>query len=214
VGKGLIKGSREVGELLVNMSAVGLPVHGTSLEELLKVLKARLLISRNSIYHQLDFNKNNFDHLCDEIFRIGKDERWKGEGIYFWSNGGEKHFLELLSLFFEDIKIYAGRRGVFYTGNFNGREFNPIEKKDDYAQVNTRIYIFFSENKELFEMPGIINVGCNDDSSDLKFILYLNEHYAFFCMYKDGRYFESNDALLVEAMISRLQIEYYLQWQL
>ncbi|GAB4433568.1 MAG: hypothetical protein OHK0040_04210 [bacterium] len=214
VGKGLIKGSRDVGELLINMAAVGLPTHGTTLEDLLKVLKARLMISRNSLYHKLDFNKNNFTHICDDIFKVGEAAQWKGDGIYYWTEGGEKHFFELLSLFFKDVKINAKRRGVLYSGVFDGAKFNLIEEKQGFSDLSTKLYLFFSENKESFELPGIVSVGIKDKSEKLNFLLYLNEHYSFLSLYKEGRYFESSDALLVEALINKLQIEYYLQWQL
>jgi len=214
IGKGLIKGSRDVGELLVNMAAVGLPVHGTSLEELLKVLKARLIISRNSIYYRMDFNKNNFNHLCEDILKMDLNTQWKGDGIYYWCEGCEKHFYEILSLFIKDVKLNNKRRGVFYAGAFDGRKMGFIDEKNDFSELNTKIYLFFNENKDAFELPGIVNVGAKDKLDDLKFLLYLNENYSYISIYKDGKYFESSDALLVEALINKIQIEYYLQWQL
>lgn len=214
VGKGLIKGSRDVGELLVNMSAVGLPVHGTTLDDLLKLLKAKLMISRNSIYHKLDFNKNNFNHICDEIFKIGDTAQWKGDGIYYWADGGEKHFFELLSLLLKDVTLNAKRRGVFYAGAFDGLNFNLIDEKQGFADLNTKLYLFFRDNKDAFELPGIVSVGISDKTEKLNFLIYLNEHYSFLSFYKEDKYFESSDALLVEALINKLQVEYYLQWQL
>lgn len=214
VGKGLIKGSRDVGELLINMAAVGLPVHGTSLEELLKVLKARLILSRNSIYYGLDFNKNDFGHICDEVLKMDSNTQRKGEGIYYWGNEGEKHFNEILSLLLKDITINTRRRGVFYAGVFDGKNVNFIDEKSDFSELNTKIYLFFNENKEAFELSGIVNVGAKDRADSTKFLLYLNENYSYMCISKDGRYFESSDTLLIEALINKIQIEYYLQWQL
>ncbi len=214
IGKGLIKGSRDVGELLINMAAVGLPVHGTTLEELLKVLRARLLISRNSIYYKLDVNKNNFSHLCDEILVMGAADKRFGEGIYFWEQSEEKHFFEVLSLLLKDIKINDKRRGVFYAGTFDGKKIDFIDERLGFADLSTKIYLFFSQNKDAFEEPGIVSVRVKEGDSELKFLLYLNEHYSFMCLHKDSSYFESSDALLVESLINKLQIEYYLQWQL
>lgn len=214
IGKGLIKGSREVGELIVNMAAVALLVNGASLEELLRVLRARLILSRNSLYHKIDFHKKDFNHICSEILKIEPDNQWKGVGIYYWFDCQIKHFYEILSLFCKDVKINNKRRGVFYAGTFDGKRIDFIKDRQDFSDLNTKIYFFFSEDKDGFEQPGIVNVSSKEKQESVNFILYLNEHYSYMCIEREGKYFESSDTLLVEALINKLQIEYYLQWQL
>lgn len=67
VGKGILKTARDIDEVRLNISAVGLPIHGTSLEELLKNLEEKIEQNRNSIFFNLDFNKQNLEQLMVEI---------------------------------------------------------------------------------------------------------------------------------------------------
>ncbi len=138
----------------------------------------------------------------------------KGEGIYYWGNEEEKHFNEILSLLLKDVVTNSRRRGVFYAGVFDGKNVTFIDEKSDFSDLNTKIYLFFNENKNAFELPGIVSVGAKDKVDNTKFLLYMNEHYSFMCISKDGKYFESSDTLLIDALINKIQIEYYLQWQL
>lgn len=213
VGKCIIKSSRKVGELFINMMAVGLPVHGLSLEELLNVLNEKRNLSKNSIYYELEVNKNNFHALCDAIFSMADGGLRNDTGLYSWRNDSSNYFFEILELLAKEIKINPKKRGVFYAGLFDAKNLEFINKKYSFADVSTKIYFFFNANKELFDMPGIVSVGAKENSS-LNFLLYLNEHCAYVCIQRAEKYFESCDIVLVEGLINKLQAEYYLQWQL
>lgn len=213
VGRCIIKGSRKVDELFINMVAVGLPVHGISLEELLNVLSERRNLSKNSIYYEVEFNKNNFHALCDAIFSMAYGGLRKDTGLYSWRTDNSNYFFEILELLAKEIKINPKRRGAFYAGFFDAKNLEFIDKKHSFSDVATKIYFFFNANKELFDIPGIVSVGAKENNS-LNFLLYLNEQYAYVCVQRAEKYFESCDIVLVEGLINKLQAEYYLQWQL
>jgi two-component system cell cycle response regulator len=215
VGKGIIKGARSVDELLLNVCAVGLPIHGTNLDDLFKNLENRLDLSRNSIYYRLDFNKRDFAQLCEDVILLKDGGIDKGSVFYSWTKKGKIQYREIVGMIANDVKLSSKRRGVMYAGLFDGKEMDFIEDKDGFVDISTKIYFFLKENKEHFDVPGVISVGVEKVSyHDFKFVLYLNEHYSYGFIESGHDIFESCDSMLIEALINKLQTEYYLQWQL
>lgn len=214
-GKCVIKGAQRVDDIHLNIAAVGLPLHGATLEGLLDNLTVRLNISKNSLVYKIGFHKLSFEEICIELLNLNLKEYGKNEKLYIWDKRRQSLFFENILLLLDELKIHPNRRGVFYAGFFDGRKVVTLLNNRNLQNLQTKIYFFCNENKEEVDYPGIIAVGSEKVSlSDFYFILSLNEHYTYMLLCNGDRFFESSDFLLVEELISKLQSEYHLQWQL
>jgi CheY-like chemotaxis protein len=214
-GRCIIKGAQRIDDLHINIAAVGLPLHGISLENLLESLNVRLNISKNSLVYKLDFHKLSFEEICLELLNSQEFNNIKREKLYVWEQKKRKYFFETLLLLLDELKIHPNRRGVFYVGFFDGKSVIPILNNRNLQNLLTKIYFFCNVNKDDLDYPGIIAVGSEKiNISDFYFILSLNEHHTYMLLCNGDKFFESSDFLLVEELISKLQSEYHLQWQL
>jgi GGDEF domain-containing protein len=215
VGKCILKGAQRVDELNINISAVGLPLHGITLDSLLDNLNSRLNISKNSLIYKLNLHKHNFEEICEKIFNMSGSSDEYNKRVYSWRKDRSEVFFETLLLILDEIKLHPGRRGVLYAGFFDGKEVSKIFEKRDYQNLATKIYFFCSSNKEDVDLHGVITVGSDKAlMTNFYFLLSLNEHHTYMLLNINDEFFETNDFLLVEELISKLQTEYYLQWQL
>lgn len=212
LGKCIIKAAQRVDELQINIAAAGLPLHGISLDELINTLDSRLTICRNSMFHKLNVHKYNFEEICDSIMkRYGHAEN----PLYTWKKKENENFIDYLMLALREAKVNPQRRGILYAGVFDGEKVNSVMNKDDLGNILTKVYFFCKENKDKLDINGIFPVGIEKiQYGYFNFMLILNEYYTYMQIFKDDLIFESSDFLLVEELISKLQSEYYLQWQL
>ncbi len=215
VGKCILKGAQRVDELNINISAVGLPLHGITLESLLENLNNRLNISKNSLVYRLDIYKHNFEEICEKIFNMGSSSDEYNNRVYNWRKDRGEVFFETLLLILDEVKLHPRRRGVLYAGFFDGKEVSQIFDKREYQNLATKIYFFCNRNKEEVDLQGVIAVGADKAlMTNFYFLISLNEHHTYMLLNINDEFFETNDFLLVEELISKLQTEYYLQWQL
>lgn len=214
-GRCVIKGAQRVDDIHINIAAVGLPLHGVTLESLSESLNVRLSFSKNSLVYKLAFHKLSFEEICLDLINLDTQDDFKDGKLYVWDRRRQSLFFEHLLLLLDELKIHPNRRGVFYAGFFDGKKVNSYLNNRNFQNLLTKIYFFCNENKEDVDYPGIISVGSEKVSlSEFYFILSLNEHYTYVLLSNGDRFFESSDFLLVEELISKLQSEYYLQWQL
>lgn len=214
-GKCIIKGIQRIDDIYLNIAAVGLPLHGITLENLLENLNVRLNISKNSLVYKLDFHKLSFEEICAELLKLGAQSDIKNGKLYVWSNKDQSIFFENLLLLLDELKIHPNRRGVFYVGFFDGKKVVPLLNNKSFQNLSTKIYFFCNENKEDLDYPGIITVGSEKIYlTNFYFVLSLNEHYTYMLLSNGDTFFENSDFLLIEELISKLQLEYHLQWQL
>jgi len=215
VGKCILKGAQRVDELNVNIAAVGLPLHGITLESLLDNLNTRMNISKNSLVYKLDIHKHNFEEICEKIFNMSSSSYECNNRVNNWKKDKSEVFFETLLLILDEVKLHPRRRGVLYAGFFDGIEISKIFEKREYQNLATKIYFFCNSNKEEIDLQGVITVGADKAlMTNFYFLLSLNEHHTYMLLNINDEFFETNDFLLVEELISKLQTEYYLQWQL
>ncbi|MCX7769476.1 MAG: response regulator [Proteobacteria bacterium] len=214
-GRCIIRGAQRVDELYLNIAAVGLPLHGVSLESLLESLNIKLNISKDSLAYKLEIHKLSFEEVCLGLLNINISDQIKNDRLYVWQNRNNKFFYENLLFLLDELKIHPSRRGVFYVGFFDGKNVVTLIKNRNLQNLSTKIYFFCNENKDDLDYPGIIAVGSKKvNITDFYFILSLNEHYTYMLLSNGEKFFESSDFLLVQELISKLQSEYHLQWQL
>ncbi len=212
VGKGILKTAREIDEVRLNISAVGLPLHGTSLEELLKNLEEKLTQNKDSIYFKLDFNKLNLEQLVGEIIDFKEK---KGNSFFCWYKKEKEIFPEMVSLLLNDIKINSKRRGIFYSTVYEDERRIFLNDKKSFLDAATKIYLFWDDKNSFIDIPGVVNVAMEKKGYEtIKFLFFLNEHYSYGMIEVVDNVFETSDQLLVEGIINKIQAEYYLQWQL
>lgn len=212
IGKGILKTAREVNEIKLNISAVGLPIHGTSLDDLLKKLDEKLITNRQSIYFNFDFNKQSLEQLMVGVFNLKEKKNSK---FFSWQKKEKEIYPQLISLFLNDIKINSKRRGILYASVCDGARNILTQEKRNFIDVATKIYFFWDEKNSFIDIPGVVNVVIEKKNYEMiRFLFFLNEHYSYGIIEIGEEIFETCDLLFVEGMINKVQSEYYLQWQL
>lgn len=155
VGKGILKTARDIDEVRLNISAVGLPIHGTSLEELLKNLEEKIEQNRNSIFFNLDFNKQNLEQLMVEIMNY-KEKICSP--FFCWYKREKDIYPQLISLLLNDIRINPKRRGIFYASIYEKERKIFIQEKRSFIDVANKIYFFWDDKNNFIDIPGVVNV--------------------------------------------------------
>ncbi|MCX7991467.1 MAG: GGDEF domain-containing protein [Proteobacteria bacterium] len=212
VGKGILKTARDIDEIKLNISAVGLPIHGNTLEELLKALEEKIDQNRKSLYFKLDFNKQNLEQLISEIINFKEKNNTK---FFCWYKKDKEVFPQIVSLLLNDIKINSKRRGIFYASIYDKERAILVQDKKSFIDAGTKVYFFWEDKGSFVDIPGVVNVVMEKKGYEtIKFLFFLNEHYAYGVIEVGEYVFETSDQLMVEGMINKIQSEYYLQWQL
>ncbi len=213
VGKGILKTARSVEEIAINIAAVGLPIHGTNLDDLLNSLKEKMEQNRKSLYFKLDFSKESFEKIVANILEYKEKENTH---FFCWyREQNEEIFGQILMLMLNDVKINSKRRGILYSSVNHIERGMLLNDKKNFINVTTKIYLFWHDKTNLPDIPGIVNVNVEKKIYEhIKFLLFLNENFAYGLLKMGDQTFETSDHLLVEGLINKLQAEHYLQWQL
>lgn len=226
----------ESSPLGVILTSATFPKDGKNFEALEEEIERRSELNRTSVYNKFDLEDTEFWSIVEKF--IGRESGYDSEGsgtcldqdlrnlddqagITRHGIFNKKIFDSVEAMINSEIRKNPNNRGILYLGAGTIEPDLPFLELGLPLHINsTKIFIVGEKKINAWKAPNITPIYLSDENIiKHRFILYLNEQYAYTLMAQRGENtpffgFHSADQVLTENLISKLQDNYFMQKQL